>query len=168
MQNLQATAIERFHAVMKNVPHWIFSVLCLIIILWLTLAPHPFGEEELPLFPGADKIAHGLMFFGLTLCMLFDYMRHSGWKHVSLLVIAIASMLGMGLGIGIEFFQRAMGEGRSYEIMDMAADSIGAIVAGGLFAVFSGFLEQTEAEIDKHKEEEASKTTGNSEVGSSK
>lgn len=167
MQNLQTTAIERFHAVMKNVPHWIFSVLCLIIILWLTLTPHPFGEEELPLFPGADKIAHGLMFFGLTLCMLFDYMRHSGWKHVSLLVIAVASMLGMGLGIGIEFLQRAMGEGRSYETMDMAADSIGAIVAGGLFAVFSGFLEQTEAEIDKHKEE-ASRTTGNSEAGSSK
>lgn len=142
---------ERLHEFMRKVPHWLCSVLCLAVILYLTLVPDPLGEEELPLFPGADKMFHGLMFFGLTLCMLFDCMRTRGWRKLSLPIISLISLIGMGAGIGIEYIQEAMGIGRTKEFWDMVADAFGAIAAGTLWILTSGFITLTDKELREEK-----------------
>lgn len=140
---------EKLHAWMKRVPRWLFTVVCLLVILYLTLMPDPLGDEELPLFPGADKIVHGLMFFGLTICMLFDEMRARGWKVLSLPVISLISLIGMGVGIGIEYLQEAMDLGRGKEFWDMVADAFGAISAGALWILFGGAITLTDEELHR-------------------
>lgn len=139
--------IERFHAMMKRVPHYVFSIICLGVILWLTLSSHPFGDTDVLLFPGFDKVAHGIMFFGLTLCMLFDTMRVRHWQELGLPAISLICILGMGIGVGVEFLQRYMELGRGFEWIDMAADSIGAVIAAALWILFGGVLKQTEDEV---------------------
>ena len=114
------------------------SVLCLSVILWLTLFPDPLGDTDIPLFPGADKLAHGLMFFGLTLCMLVDLKRKRGWKELQLPQISIVTLIGMLIGIGIEFLQPLVG--RSFEFLDMGADAFGAVLAGTLWTFADGAL----------------------------
>ena len=131
---------EKIHRLMHRVPHWLLTILCLAAILYLTLSPDPLGEEDLPLFEGADKLAHGLMFFSLVLCALFDAMRARGWRKVPLPGVALITLLGMGLGIGIEYLQQAMGLGRGFEIADMAADAVGAVIGGTVWIFFAGFL----------------------------
>lgn len=154
-------SVTKIHKWMQRVPHWLCTVLCLGVILYLTLMPDPLGDEELPLFPGADKIAHGLMFFGLTLCMLFDAMRVHGWRPLSLPAISVISLIGMGAGIGIEYLQDVMDLGRGKEFWDMAADAFGATAAGALWILIGGSLTLTEDEI---KDRERERLKGSSEI----
>ena len=138
--------IKWVHKCMGRVPGWLFSIICMTAILYLTLSTDPLGEEKIPLFPGADKLAHALMFAGLTLCLLFDYMRSHGWARLRLPVISMMSMLGMSVGIAIEYLQKWMALGRGFETADMAADAAGAILAGVFWMFAVGILELTDAE----------------------
>lgn len=110
------------------------SGITVAIILWLTLAPHPTGDLEMPLFPGADKIVHFIMFGFLTFVVMLETMKHFHWKPLSLVTVGLISFVCAAFGIGIEFAQRAMGLGRGLEILDMLADSAGAVGAGGIWA----------------------------------
>ncbi|MDE5653654.1 MAG: VanZ family protein [Muribaculaceae bacterium] len=118
---------------MKWLPTWLPTLLCVAAILWLTLAPHPLGDQKLPMFPGADKIAHALMFFVFTLCVLLDTLHMRRCRRLQLPIVALISFIGMGMGVGIEYLQAAMHMGRSFEFMDMAADAFGAILAGAVW-----------------------------------
>ncbi len=129
---------DKIHALMRRVPDWILSIVCLGVIFWLTLTPQPLGEEEPELFPGADKVAHGLMFFALTLCLNFDMLRHKDWHRLKLPMIAALSLLSMTIGIIIEVIQPEIGRG--FEFWDMGADAFGAILAGTLWILIGGWL----------------------------
>lgn len=114
----------------EKLPGWLLTIVTILIILWLTLASKPLGNQPPPLFYGADKIAHALMFGFLTLMILMDAVRKRSWVRADWWILLAAVAGSAGLGIGIEYLQRAIGDGRSYEVADMVADTIGAVVAG--------------------------------------
>lgn len=98
-------------------------------ILWLTLAPQPMGDRELPLFPGADKVAHACMFGALMAALLFDagYVR-AGWRPPRLRVTILCAVIALLAGPLIELLQLHMQLGRSFEWADIAADSAGVLL----------------------------------------
>lgn len=120
-----------------TVPAGVFSGIVVLLILWLTLAPQPLGEEGLPVFPYADKLGHALMFGGLAFALVFDRMlwqqrrradicataRHIGWP--TLWIILAVTLFG-GL---IEIAQKWMELGRSCEISDFLSDAAGTVVS---------------------------------------
>lgn len=114
-------------------PKWLLTALTVALILWLTLAPDPLGEETPVLFPGADKIVHGLMFGFLTVMVLLDRTRQNGWRKIPGWLIFVVMLATSAFGIAIEFVQRAMEMGRGFETADMIADCTGAIAAAYLW-----------------------------------
>ena len=148
-QQKKDTSIERFHAAMRRLPDWLPSIVCMALIIWLTLVPHPFGDTDVPIFPGADKIVHGMMFFGLTLCMNFDMLRFRHWHTLRLPIVALLALISMLIGIGIEFLQPEVGRG--LEFWDMMADAFGAIAAGALWVLIGGALGLTDGERAREK-----------------
>ena len=122
-----------------KLPPWLFSIVTFLAILWLTLAPQPLGEEPPQLFPGADKIVHGLMFGFFAAMMCLDRERRHQWKQISKRRIFVYATLSAIAGILIEFAQASMGMGRSFEIQDIVADSVGAYLAGILWVGFQRF-----------------------------
>lgn len=132
--------MERLRQWMGKVPDGLLTGLTVALILWLTLAPHPTGDIEIPLFPGADKVVHALMFGFLTFVALLEIMKHHHWAILSLPIIGIVSFVCAIFGIGIEFVQRAMGLGRELEVLDMLADAAGAVGAGGIWAALQKFI----------------------------
>lgn len=114
---------------LSSLPPLMLSGVTFMAILWLTLAPQPLGEEPPPMFPGADKLAHAIMFGGFAAMMLLDYQRKHNWRMISYRRALTCSALSSLLGIGIEFAQANMGLGRSLETADMIADTIGAFLA---------------------------------------
>lgn len=123
-----------------KVPSGLLSGITVALILWLTLAPHPTGDLDLPLFPGADKVVHIIMFGFLTFIVLLEMMKHKGWKPLPLPLIGLVALLCALFGMGIEFAQRAMGLGRGFEIMDILADTAGAIGSGGVWAMIQSLF----------------------------
>lgn len=131
-----SSAIERLRRVCRYIPVWIPSVIVLAAVLWLTLAPHPVGEMDVPLFEGADKVVHAAMFMALCFVILFDLMRARGWTQVSLPVIS-AVVFGVGLfGVITEVLQDVMGMDRAMETLDMGADFIGAVFGGVIWIIY--------------------------------
>ena len=110
-----------------KVKQWWASILMLLLILWLTLAPKPTGEVSVSLFPGADKLLHAGMFCVLAFLILRDRSRlgkrHSATLRASVCVWAAVTLLG---GI-IELLQETMQLGRTFEWCDILADSAGAL-----------------------------------------
>lgn len=136
--------MKRFRNLIGKVPTGLLSVLTVLLILWLTLAPHPTGEIEIPLFPGADKVVHLLMFAFLTCIVLLETMKHSSWKPLSLVKIAFIAFGCAIFGFVIELVQHLMGLGRSFEVLDILADSAGAFGGAGLWAMFQNILADTD------------------------
>lgn len=110
----------------ERIPVWSFTIVCTLLILWLTLVPKPLGELKAPFFPGADKLAHAIMFGGLVLCAAFD--RYRSGHRLTVTFLLLAAACATLLGIVIEFMQRAMHAGRGFELADMIADCAGAFV----------------------------------------
>ncbi len=121
---------------LQALPAWILTIVTILVILWLTLAPKPLGDEDLPLFPGADKLAHGLMFGFLTFVVLLDWARGRDFRCVHTPVIFTTATLSTLLGVGIEYAQRAMELGRSFDVMDIVADAAGAFLVAVTWFAF--------------------------------
>lgn len=113
---------------LQRLPAWILTVITLAAVLWLTLAPHPLGDQEPPLFPGADKVVHAIMFGVLTFVALVDWARSRDFRSVRWPVCILMATHSSLLGIAIEFIQRSMGMGRSYDPIDMVADISGSFL----------------------------------------
>lgn len=112
--------------ILDIIPRFLTSAVVTAGVLYLTLAPRPFGSVRIPLFEGADKVVHFMMFFAMAFAYHFDFRRGKkpvdearlmGWIFVSL------SAFG-GL---IELAQWKMRMGRSGDWYDLLADIAGAV-----------------------------------------
>ena len=112
--------------ILDRIPRFLTSAVVTAGVLYLTLAPRPFGSVRIPLFEGADKVVHFMMFFAMAFAYHFDFRRGKkpvdearlmGWIFVSL------SAFG-GL---IELAQWKMRMGRSGDWYDLLTDIAGAV-----------------------------------------
>lgn len=112
--------------ILDRIPRFLTSAVVTAGVLYLTLAPRPFGSVRIPLFEGADKVVHFMMFFAMAFAYHFDFRRGKkpvdearlmGWIFVSL------SAFG-GL---IELAQWKMRMGHSGDWYDLLADIAGAV-----------------------------------------
>lgn len=117
---------------LNSLPIGVASALVIAAVLYLTLYPEPLPDNDVQLFPGADKVIHALMMLGVSGCVAYDCLRSRRYRDKikppkGLLVCLLALTILFG-GV-IELLQSAMGLGRSEDFMDFVADSIGALVA---------------------------------------
>lgn len=112
--------------ILDRIPRFLTSAVVTAGVLYLTLAPRPFGSVRIPLFEGADKVVHFMMFLAMAFAYHSDFRRGKkpvdearlmGWIFVSL------SAFG-GL---IELAQWKMRMGRSGDWYDLLADIAGAV-----------------------------------------
>ncbi|MBD5204738.1 MAG: VanZ family protein [Bacteroidales bacterium] len=103
------------------------------VILWLTLAPHPVGDRRIFLFPGADKIVHGIMFFTLAASYCAEEYILGRLTRIKVWCAAAATMM---FGAMTEVLQDRMHIGRSFEWADILADTTGALSAALLALYF--------------------------------
>ncbi len=138
---------------LNRIPPMLPTIVVTIVILYLTLYPDPVPSDMMPLFPYADKVVHLLMFLGMGGCLLFDLGRIDkivvGLKLLICCVL-IASLFG-GL---IELLQGMMAMGRSCDVYDWLADSVGAIVGVALsyFVFFSNSMLGANGQRKRNKE----------------
>ena len=69
----------------KSIPVGVLSALMILIVAYLSLDPDPLGEHDFHLFPGADKVAHFLMYLVTACIFIFDYAKfklphHTKWN----------------------------------------------------------------------------------------
>ena len=76
-----------------------------------------------------DKFVHAVLFGGLTFLFMLPYFK-SGFSFLQkrnyLIRVSLAAIVW---GITVEFIQRFYIPGRSFELLDWAADSLGVVIA---------------------------------------
>ncbi len=120
--------MEKIKNFLEKLPPCTLTLICLAAILWLTLASEPLGDNDIQLFPHADKLVHAIMFGGFALCIILDWVRKRNWLGCTRNVAVLAAISSIVLGIMTEIGQQAMHIGRSGDPIDLVADSIGAIL----------------------------------------
>lgn len=128
--------MEKIKEFLTRLPACALSLVCLCAILWLTLASKPLGDNDIQLFPHADKVAHAIMFGGFTFCIILDWRRSHQWRRILPKIAAAAVTASFLLGALTEFLQQSMHAGRSGDSLDLLADTAGALI----IAVASLFL----------------------------
>ena len=87
---------------------------------------------QIPEFEGFDKIVHFTMYFifSILLCWALKAELNYNWLY---LIIPVT----VGWGVFMEFMQRRMHLGRSFDIYDMFANSIGVCIGILLYLLLS-------------------------------
>lgn len=97
------------------------------VIAYATLNSDPLGADEIPHIPHIDKLIHAVMFGGLFSAIVFDRSRAGMGNNTRTYIII--SLVCAASGALTEVLQDAMEQGRSGDILDLAADCTGIIVA---------------------------------------
>lgn len=113
--------------IFRRIPPYQPTLVVFVIILYLTILPKPFEDDNITLFPGADKLVHACMFGGLAITYFFDRFRSK--KILNMQGALIVSLIVSITGTAIELVQQWMDAGRSGDIYDAIADTIGAFAA---------------------------------------
>ena len=82
--------------------------------------------DKFELFENADKLIHLIMYFGLTVVLLFEYRLAQAEKWSKQYIISLYPVI---LGALIEILQHYLTEGRSGEWLDLVANVTGILIA---------------------------------------
>lgn len=125
-------------SITRRLPLWTTTTVCSVAILYLTLVPKPLPENDLGLIPGLDKVVHGIMFMGLSLCIMLDMAerdrRRGDIYRPRYKRAVIVTLIVTACGGAIELCQSAMQIGRSGDWVDLLADAAGALT-GAMVAI---------------------------------
>lgn len=82
----------------------------------MLLKPGTENQEYWFMFPGFDKVIHGITFFILGLFLRLTFPKSNPWIYFSTLIF---------YALLTEFLQHMMAMGRQAEAMDLVADALG-------------------------------------------
>jgi len=105
---------------------WLPPILWGLVILILSLMPGGQGNMMLFGIPHFDKVGHFGMYAVWTLLFFRAIQGNPGLSPKR--SFWISALVGALTGAVLEFGQYFMGQGRSFELADMAANAFGALV----------------------------------------
>jgi len=123
-------------SLLYSIPQWLritLSLIYLTIVAFLSLLP-PKDFPDIPLFPGADKVVHTCMYLGLT--WLACWSMHAEVKRIWYYLIILFSI---SWGVVMEIFQYIMHMGRSFDLYDIAGNSLGTLIGVLIYILMAKF-----------------------------
>jgi len=120
---------------------WVIAEFVLVFVL-LSLPGNEFNDHsswisKIMALPFADKLVHMGLFGSLALSLFFHFEMLTDARYKTTRAKAIALIICILYGIGMEYYQKYYIPSRGFEVLDMLADALGALCALPLF-VFVG------------------------------
>ena len=97
--------------------------------------------------PFADKIIHSILFGSLALSLFTHFEQYTNSTFQTVRIKALALIVCIVYGIGMEFYQKYFVPSRGFEVGDMLADAIGALLALPLFTMIKHSIQPKEKKI---------------------
>jgi VanZ family protein len=85
--------------------------------------------------PYADKVVHMGLFGSLALSLFIHFEMLTDARYKTTRAKAIALIICILYGIGMEYYQKYYIPSRGFEVLDMLADALGALCALPLFVL---------------------------------
>ena len=111
---------------------WVIFEFVLIFILLRMPGSDIQGTSWMSLIlnlPYADKVVHMGLFGSLALSIFSHFEQYSSISFQSIRTKALSLIACILYGIGMEYYQKYFVPSRSFDVIDMLADALGALVA---------------------------------------
>lgn len=137
------------------IPVGVPSSIIIILITYLSLASNPLDINDISMFPGFDKLAHVIMYFGATCVFILDWANFKMPHHTKLNSELALTTFAILLGGLMEIAQLVMAQGRSFEVSDWFADIFGALAGWAtihfwFMHIFRKYLLRTSSHKHRH------------------
>jgi glycopeptide antibiotics resistance protein len=117
---------------MKILRYYLPAIIWIVLIMVLcTLPGKDIPSNSFFEFVHFDKIVHFGLFGGIVLFLALGIYWQK--KHISPLTLLILVICAASYGLAIEFIQKYWAIGRSFDIYDVMADTLGAIAGVWVF-----------------------------------
>ena len=127
---------------------WVIFEFVLIFILLSTPSSGGSGiVASILSLPFADKVIHMILFGSLALSVFSHFEQYSNSAFQSIRTKALALIACISYGIGMEFYQKYFVPSRGFEVGDMLADAIGALLALPFFSMVKQFVQPKDKKI---------------------
>lgn len=105
--------------------HW-KGLTLLGVVLFLCLSPsdHP---NTFHVFTGTDKVVHFLMYATLAWVHLAEFRNREYYGHSRKKIALLILVLGLSVGMGVEYAQRWLDWGRDFDWFDELANALGLL-----------------------------------------
>lgn len=120
---------------MQFLYHYWKSVLLTLIILVLSFAKLP-ALESIPKVTNLDKLVHFMMYFSLTLVLMYDFSKEKKNINRAWRFILICLLFPFLLGGITELLQSFLFAPRVSEWWDWISNSFGVLVGWGVYVVY--------------------------------
>ena len=123
---------------------WVIFEFVLIFILLSMPAGKTPGDDWISYLlqlPFADKIIHVGLFGSLALSIFSHFEQYSNISFQSTRTKALSLIVCIVFGIGMEFYQKYIVPSRGFEVGDMLADALGALLALPFFNRVKQFIQ---------------------------
>ena len=123
---------------------WVIFEFVLIFILLRMPGSDIQGTSWMSLIlnlPYADKVVHMGLFGSLALSIFSHFEQYSNISFRSTRTKALSLILCILYGIGMEYYQKYFVPSRGFEVGDMLADAIGALLALPFFNWVKHFIQ---------------------------
>ena len=121
----------------------IFEFVLIFILLSMPSSGEP-GKGWLSYLlelPFADKIIHVGLFGSLALSLFSHFEQYSKASFQTTRTKALSLILCIVFGIGMEFYQKYFVPSRGFEVGDMLADAMGALLALPFFNMVKHYIQ---------------------------
>jgi VanZ family protein len=112
--------------------HFVWAILWAIVVLLLTCLPMESTIEEVPAFPGMDKLVHTGFFFVFSVLLCLGFSSKNNTQTAQWSTIILVAILSTGFGLLTEFLQYQFFTYRSGDWWDLFVDVVGTGM--GLFS----------------------------------
>jgi len=116
---------------------WVIAEFVLVFVLLSLpgndLNDHTSWISKIMALPYADKVVHMGLFGSLALSLFFHFELLTDTRYKTTRAKAIALIICILYGIGMEYYQKYFVPSRGFEVLDMLADAMGALCALPLF-----------------------------------
>lgn len=117
--------------ILKAIPVGVLSALAVLLVAYFSLDADPLGDTNLMLFPGSDKVGHFLLYLGTAMVFILDYAKFKLPHHTKLNMELMYTCCAMVLGLIMEVGQLVLSNGRTYDMLDVVANCLGAATGFG-------------------------------------
>ena len=112
---------------------WVIAE-CVLVFVLLSLPGDGFSDpaswiSKIMALPYADKVVHIGLFGSLALSLFFHFEMLTDARYKTTRAKAIALIICILYGIGMEYYQKYYVPSRGFDVLDMLADAIGALSA---------------------------------------
>jgi VanZ family protein len=109
------------------------GIVLTLVVAFLCL--YPFQSQKESTIPHFDKVIHVTLFLVLSYFWMRGLSAQNQFKKVQAKAVLITVIATITYGVLIEVLQEVMHLGRSFDALDIVADSVGVMFGFGVFRV---------------------------------